>query len=470
MRDADRQLFLDCLLNARDCLYLSYVGQSVLSNEALPPSLLLSELKQFLLQVSDRSAEALARRRELVDKVIVRHPLQDWSLENFSEPMPQSGQAPVPVHFNAQFAVSRQTAAARRAFLESREGDLPRNEVPDAVAATELLRFLADPSRDYLKRRFHVDLEGLQWVQSAEDHESFELDGLRTSALRKRAVHEWLSAQQQGRLNDSFREAMKRNVQLELALPLGHAGAQVWNEQVVPVLDVLDAVLGERKLVKGAWSHKSCGVRFETDYWRSDDGQRVIFISGGLKDPKSKLQAFVEHIGSGQGSRIVCLRDKKCVHWPPFPGLAEDPGTDIGAAWLDDVLPLWAAGLNAPLPFSLEIAHCFVERLLKEPEQDRDAVLSAAYAQKWQSSWTFAQDCSAAQCLCFDGDSPASPSAAPELRATFATNAERILGPVLEWSNRVSPATKGLRWRIWIQITATGISTSPPLNWRLAPP
>ena len=42
IRDADRQLFLDCVLNARERLYISYVGQSELTNEPLPPSILLA--------------------------------------------------------------------------------------------------------------------------------------------------------------------------------------------------------------------------------------------------------------------------------------------------------------------------------------------------------------------------------------------------------------------------------------------
>src|SRR6185369_3591007 len=59
LRDEDRYLFLECLLSARDYLYISYVGQSVKDNSAIPPSVLVSEL----LDVVGESFTALTRHR-----------------------------------------------------------------------------------------------------------------------------------------------------------------------------------------------------------------------------------------------------------------------------------------------------------------------------------------------------------------------------------------------------------------------
>jgi len=48
LRDEDRYLFLETILSARDQLYISYTGQSSSDNSKLPPSVLVSELQDYL--------------------------------------------------------------------------------------------------------------------------------------------------------------------------------------------------------------------------------------------------------------------------------------------------------------------------------------------------------------------------------------------------------------------------------------
>jgi len=51
IRDVDRQLFLEALLSARaKFFYLSYVGQSLRDNKPLPPSVLVSELLDYVAE------------------------------------------------------------------------------------------------------------------------------------------------------------------------------------------------------------------------------------------------------------------------------------------------------------------------------------------------------------------------------------------------------------------------------------
>lgn len=58
-RQDDRYLFLETLLSARRCFYLSYVGQNIRDNTILPPSVLVGEL----LDTLDRGFIALAANR-----------------------------------------------------------------------------------------------------------------------------------------------------------------------------------------------------------------------------------------------------------------------------------------------------------------------------------------------------------------------------------------------------------------------
>ena len=79
-RDEDRYLFLESVLSAREWLYISYVGQSQQDNSELPPSVLVSELLDYL--------ERCGAAREAL---ITKHRLQEW--ERPSPPSPLSRQA-----------------------------------------------------------------------------------------------------------------------------------------------------------------------------------------------------------------------------------------------------------------------------------------------------------------------------------------------------------------------------------------
>src|SRR5207237_7508830 len=73
IRDSDRALFLEALLSAREVFYLSYVGQSLRDNQPLPPSVLVSELLDYVVENFETE----------IDDFVTRHPLQAFSPRNF---------------------------------------------------------------------------------------------------------------------------------------------------------------------------------------------------------------------------------------------------------------------------------------------------------------------------------------------------------------------------------------------------
>jgi len=441
VRDEDRQLFLDCLLNARERLYLSYVGQSDLSNEELPPSLLVSELRQFIERVPGADEEARATRKELLQRVIVRHPLQEWSAENFKQPQPKMGEVPVPLHFNAQFATMAVASDAVRPFFEPSQVIDWQTEDQVHLSAGQLLSFLKDPAKDYLSQQLHVKLDALDWMDTHEDQEHLGLNSLESWRLPKRVFDTWLMAKQQGELTEQFAEQLKRQWQLDLTLPIGHAGEAVWSSQVCPTLDALASDLSNAVLRKGHLSLVVDGVHYQDEYWENAEGQRLLFLSGGLNKAKYLLEAFIHHIGANQGSLIFDLKENSCTAWPAFTR-GEGDG-DVGRLWLESVLPLWRRGHATALCFSLEIANAYVGSMRKNPAADWEGALIDAHNVKWKVHGGYGQDYSAAQWLCFDGASPASSDAAKNLRQDFAANAECILGPVLEWNAQMNSQKGG---------------------------
>lgn len=68
-RDEDRYLFLESILAARQRLYISYIGQSVQDNSGLPPSVVVSELLDYLAKITGKEQQ----------KWVCKHPLQAFS-------------------------------------------------------------------------------------------------------------------------------------------------------------------------------------------------------------------------------------------------------------------------------------------------------------------------------------------------------------------------------------------------------
>ncbi len=70
-RADDRYQFLEALLAARSHLYLSYIGQSIRTNEVIPPSVVVTEF----LEVLENGYGA--------KDIVVRHPLHPFSKKYF---------------------------------------------------------------------------------------------------------------------------------------------------------------------------------------------------------------------------------------------------------------------------------------------------------------------------------------------------------------------------------------------------
>ena len=79
----ERNLFLDIVLAARDKLYLSYTGRSVRDNSVLPPSVLVAELLDYVVNASAALPVSAETVKEARDRLIVEHPLQPFSASYF---------------------------------------------------------------------------------------------------------------------------------------------------------------------------------------------------------------------------------------------------------------------------------------------------------------------------------------------------------------------------------------------------
>jgi len=208
-RTDERNLFLDLLLAARETLHLSYVGRSVRDNSRLPPSVLVSELLEYLLPASRAQRE----------RFVVEHPLQAFSeaafrvdadlrLRSYGREIAQALQrrlaAPALVAAPLSGAAHEADAegdgsalAAGGAEVEddsATEPALPFFAVPLAtpgdewrdVSLAQLVQFFGNPCRYLLRHRLGIVLPRAD--DELQDDEPFLLDVTARSTLAARLL------------------------------------------------------------------------------------------------------------------------------------------------------------------------------------------------------------------------------------------------------------------------------------------
>ncbi len=133
LRDEDRYLFLEAMLSSRECLYISYVGQSIRDNSELPPSVLVSELIDHIEQ-----GFSMAEGDTMRDHIVLKHRLQPFSHAYFSEEGPL-------------FSYSDEDCETAKAIADSRARHAPFISTPikrppvehQDISLAELKRFFA---------------------------------------------------------------------------------------------------------------------------------------------------------------------------------------------------------------------------------------------------------------------------------------------------------------------------------------
>nr|CAA6825886.1 MAG: Exodeoxyribonuclease V gamma chain (EC [uncultured Thiotrichaceae bacterium] len=170
-RDEDRYLFLESLLSARQQLYISYVGQSALNNNTIMPSVLVSELLDYL------------EKRFAIDPetFITRHPLQAFSQR----------------YFNGDRLFSYRNDLAKLHAGELRQHNTPPfitgqvlaepDESKRIISLDELISFYRRPAKHFLLQRF--DLSLFEQADTLAEREPFALEAFSDSEISRQALH-----------------------------------------------------------------------------------------------------------------------------------------------------------------------------------------------------------------------------------------------------------------------------------------
>ena len=170
-RDDDRYIFLETLISARERLYISYTGQSIEDSSSISPSVLVSELLDYIEQgYRPECAEHENETPPFRDMLVTRHRLQAFSGEYFG-----GGR------LYSYSETNRHAAAAmlgeRRPYRPFITGTLPGTVASDGVLdLNDIISYFCNPPKHLLTRVFGIYLDDGEGME--DDREPFELSGL----------------------------------------------------------------------------------------------------------------------------------------------------------------------------------------------------------------------------------------------------------------------------------------------------
>ena len=167
-RDEDRFAFLEALLAARRCFIVTYTGRDLREDAPLPPSVLVSELTEYL-------------HSRFGDAMETHHPLQPFSRRYFED---RSGRL---------FSYSQAMAAAANAMAAKVEepprrlaGELADAQSHSELDIDELVRFATAPTRYFVERCLGMQLR--MYSDDVQDEEPIEPDSLRSWQLKSNVL------------------------------------------------------------------------------------------------------------------------------------------------------------------------------------------------------------------------------------------------------------------------------------------
>ncbi len=161
----DRYIFLESIISARKKLYISYAGQDIRDNSEIPPSVLVSELLDYIEQGYTVTGA------DIKDYVFTRHPLQAFSRKYFMNLRNLFS-------YSAEYHKAGKTAAAERRqpgiFINGKLSE--HYEHDDIILLDDLIRFFTDPAKHIITNRLGIYLEDRNEVLN--ETEPFVLTGL----------------------------------------------------------------------------------------------------------------------------------------------------------------------------------------------------------------------------------------------------------------------------------------------------
>ncbi|MCC8987326.1 MAG: exodeoxyribonuclease V subunit gamma [Candidatus Contendobacter sp.] len=363
-RQDDRYLFLETLLSARRCFYLSYVGQNIRDNTILPPSVLVGEL----LDTLDRGFYS-AGGEPVSAQQVTRHPLQAFSWRYFS------GDARLFSYAQELVEAGRQAGRGKQVPAALLTAALPEPEPAlHNVTLEDLIRFFKNPARWLLRERLGIRPEEGQ--EALATREPFVLNGLENYQVLEQMLELHLDRRPAAEIATILRA--------EGALPHGQVGKCVFTqaqERVARFAGRLGRVWPRRAQEPLVMDVPLGGFRLTGQMSGLTPDGWVGYRLAGMK-ANDYLNLWLHHLALNVATPDGMTPQS---HW-----VAEDrevllEPVEEAAAHLQALLEIYWQGTQRLLHFFPKSALVYSDTLRQDKNQDADKALRAA-RRAWEGS------------------------------------------------------------------------------------
>jgi exodeoxyribonuclease V gamma subunit len=396
-REDDLYLFLEALLSARNVLCISHVGQGIQDNAAIPPSVVVSSLLEYLDRAFTSPEGPVSKR------VVKRHCLQAFNLKYFT-----TG--------TGLFSYSRDNADAARALRTGVQAgpDSPVNITePEAewrsMDMERLLEFFRNPARFFLRHRLGAVLPREE--DALLDREPFAITGLDQYGLQQRILAE--------RLRGEGCETDVSRLRAEGVLPHGVPGELA----LAGIASEIDAFLPLIRRAMAGYEMVRKDVTVTVDAFTITGAVDCLgrggFLSFRYADlkPGDLMRAWVSVLllkAVSPNAQVSGMHIHKA-------GQAHISSEEEPFAVLKGLMDVYWQGMCRPLHFFPKSSYAYAEHMKKTGNEQR-AMQEAGKA--WSGGWKGnGESEDAAMQICFAGTNP--------LDDEFRELAMTVYGPLL---------------------------------------
>jgi exodeoxyribonuclease V gamma subunit len=346
-RDDDRYLMLEALLAARDKLYLSWVGRNVRDNSEQPPSVLVSQLRDYLQAGWELDLKSLT----------TEHALQPFSRKYF--------EAGGLLTYAGEWRAAHSADATREAQADE---PLPPFEFERSLKLSDLASFMRQPVKYFFRHRLSVSFH--DEAQIGEDEEPFAFDGLQRYQLEDTLLGDDGEPEPLSEVRAALTERAAKLAR-EGLLPIGLIGKE-WQRELV---DALAPVRSEWLKLRARYRlpaaklalELQCGeLRIEDwlDQLRSDGSNaawlmqissKVLDKNGAPRGDKLIAMWLRQLAASALGQSItgILVARDAVVTMRPLDAQASREALGV-------VVNLWRHGMGEPLPTACKTALALV--------------------------------------------------------------------------------------------------------------
>lgn len=345
-RADDRYQFLEAILAARQRLYLSYIGQSIRTNDPIPPSPVISELLEALEQGGGSIT-------------VCSHPLQPFDASYFS------AETDLFSHHHYYCRTAQSFGTPPDQLSGPWFSDHLEVTVDDHLRFDDLLSFVGNPQRFFVRRILKMTLRTEE--ELLEDNEPFSLEALERYLVSQELLEVLMDDGSTDRLFDELLQ--------EQIWPLGYPG-RVNFEKLCGELGDFSA-----RVKSAASGDRLENIDFEIDIGRTMlsgalgnrcQGGLLIYRYGALKG-RDLLQGWLLHLAAGAaGERIgptrIVLKDATVT-------VDQDTG---GVDDLQRLIELYQLGCRKPSKLYAEAAFAYCRQVISNRARGRTEPLAAA--------------------------------------------------------------------------------------------